>query len=160
MSDWSETDSHSRGHGPAGLVSSQRPKRLSIAVVSVLAVCIGFIALGLILSWHRTLIPIRLEGPVVRMTVTEAGQPGADDWVTVQVGHRQILTGDAALQCFSQGTHVIKSSWSREVNVDGETCTLPLPRQALADSVMPPVILATLLTLVAIRPRQRSEQRT
>lgn len=156
MSDWSETDPHYREHGPAGLVSSQRTKRRSITVISVLAVCIGFTALGLVLSWHRTLIPVQLEGSVVHMKVTEAGQPGVDDWVTVQIGHRQILTGDAALKCFSQGTHVTKSSWSREVSIDGASCTLPFPRQALADAVMPPVILATLLTLVAIRPRQRA----
>lgn len=120
---------------------------------------LGFAAMiliiaGAIVSWQRTLIPSNFEGTVQDVSVYQVDQPGVDDWVSMRIGHQQITTGNDALTCLREGAQVEKSALSRRVLVDGNACELPVPREALTDTFVPLVLIATLVALT--RPRQRT----
>lgn len=113
------------------------------------------IVAGAIVSWQRTLIPSSFEGTVQDVSVYEVDQPGVDDWVSMRIGRQQITTGNEALTCLQEGSQVEKPVWSRRVLVDGHACELPMPRQALTDTLMPLVLIATLAALTSLRQRER-----
>ena len=136
---------------------TDRP-RLSPAFGTALGVLVLagliLIATGAIVSWQRTLIPSNFEGTVQDVSVYEVDQPGVDDWVSMRIGHQQITTGNDGLTCLQEGTQVEKSAWSRRVLLDGDACELPMPRQAMTDTLLPLGLIAVLVVLTSIRQRK------
>lgn len=131
-------------------LAGRRSPLRSWRVLVLLVVCAALIVPGVALSWQRSLIPNSLDGAVGSVTLVEVDQPGVDDWVTIDLGGRMLTTGPASLICLSDGAEVVKGSWTRDVEVDGESCRLPFPRQALADTVVPIATLAVLAGLVLV----------
>lgn len=121
-----------------------------------LLVCVLFIVLGIVVAWQRSLIPLDLHGKITQFVAVEVEQPGVDDFVEFHIGDDRYPTINSSLRCIVDGAAVDKSAWSRDLTVDGQPCTLPLPRQALADMVIPiGLLVLTVLIIPAASRRGR-----
>nr|BFF05110.1 hypothetical protein GCM10023233_00790 [Brevibacterium otitidis] len=109
--------------------------------------------IGSVVSWHRTLIPVQVDGVVRDLVIYEIDQPGVDDWVELRIGGRRIVVGNEALRCVKADSTLHKAAWSRMVEVNGTECMLPLPRQALTDTLLPLAIFGGFLVVSALKSR-------
>ena len=112
------------------------------------------IVVGVAVSWQRTLIPAAFGGTVRNIATFEVDQPGVDDWVSLSIDDREITTGNDALMCLRDGSTATKTSFSRQVYVDGVPCELPFPRQAVSDTIVP-LLLAGILASIVLSKRTR-----
>ena len=129
-------------------------RKMSLTVLGLVGAVL--IVVGVAVSWQRTLIPGALDGTVRNIVTFEVDQPGVDDWVSLSVDDREITTGNDALMCLRDGTTVTKSSFSRQVHVDGAPCELPFPRQAVSDTIVPLLLAGILASIVLPRRARRS----
>lgn len=132
---------------------TRRMRMLSLTVLGLVGAVL--LVVGVAVSWQRTLIPGALDGTVWNIVLFEVDQPGVDDWVGLSIDDREITTGNDALMCLRDGSTVTKTSFSRQVHVDGAPCELPFPRQAVADTIVP-LLLAGILASLVLSKRRRS----
>ena len=130
----------------------QRLRILSLTVLSLVGTVL--IIAGVAVSWQRTLIPGAFGGTVRNIVAFEVDQPGVDDWVSLSIDDREITTGNDALMCLRDGSTATKTSFSRQVYVDGVPCELPFPRQAVSDTIVP-LLLAGILASIVLSKRTR-----
>lgn len=132
----------------------RRMRMLSLTVLGLVGAVL--IVLGVAVSWQRTLIPAALDGTVRNIMTFEVDQPGVDDWVSLSVDDSEITTGNDALMCLRDGSTATKSSFSRQVYVDGVPCELPFPRQAVSDTIVPMPLAGILASIVLPQRARRS----
>lgn len=129
----------------------------SAALLIHLLICVLFIVLGIVVAWQRSLIPFELHGKITQFVAVEVEQPGVDDFVEFHIGADRYPTINSSLRCIVDGAEVNKPAWTRDLIVDGRPCTLPVPRQALADTVIPAGLLVlTVIIVPAVSRRARS----
>lgn len=129
---------------------------MSASLLFHLLICVLFIVFGIVVAWQRSLIPFELHGKITQFVAVEVEQPGVDDFVEFHIGTERYPTIISSLRCIVDGAEVDKSVWSRDLTVDGRPCTLPVPRQALADTVIPAGLLVlTVLIVPAVSRRAR-----
>lgn len=134
-----------------GKVKREKVSGVSLGLLGLVGIIL--IVAGVAVSWQRTLIPGSLDGITREITAYEVDQPGVDDRVSMHINDRTIITGNDALVCLSDDSSVAKSSLSRSVEVDGKTCELPLPRQAITDTIVPLLLAGTLVSIFLVRRR-------
>lgn len=114
----------------------------------LLLLAVGFVALNVAASWHRSLIPVAVDGTVVAIEVRPEKHPGIDDVWLVTIGDRRLHVDAAIGRALSKGAQVAKPAWSRGLSVDGDAITLTPSRDARAMlAVMPLALLAAEVAL-------------
>lgn len=120
----------------------------------LLILALGFAALNLIATWHRSLIPLALDGTISAIEVRPEKHPGIDDVWLVTIGNRRLHVDAATGRALSEGAQVAKPAWGRRLTVDGAALPLAPSRDARAMlAVMPLAVVAAGLAVHLNRRR-------
>lgn len=130
------------------------PSGISAAALVLLAV--AFVALNVAATFHRSLIPIAVDGTVTGIEVRREKHPGIDDVWLVTIGDRRLHVDAPIGRALGEGARVTKTAWAQRLVIDGTPRTLALSRDARAMLAVMPLTL--LVAGAALHLNRRSAQ--
>ena len=118
----------------------------------LLLLATAFAVTNIAVTIHRSLIPVGLDGQVVRVDVLHEKHPGIDDVGLLHVAARRIHVDAGVARHVADGASVTKRPWSSTLLVDGQPVPIGLSGDATAMlCVMPLTVLTVAAAAVAGR---------
>ena len=115
-----------------------------------------FVVMNVVVTAHRSLIPVAVDGTVTAIEVRPEKHPGVDDVWLVTIGERRLHVDAEAAKTLTPGSRLAKAAWARTLSVDARPLRLELSRDARAMLVVMPLIV--LAAGLGLRTNRRSRQ--
>lgn len=123
------------------------------AAAVLLALVLGFVALGLWSTFSRSTIPWALDGVVTQIDIRPEKHPGVDDAWYVTVDDRARRWDAAIAETLQVGDRVTKEPWDSNMRVNSDLIDLTLSRDTRGMIVIGPLTLAAAVGLALLPQR-------